>query len=371
MSFHCNTCGVEFRGRDEMKSHYEGDFHNDNVKRRVNGLVPLTSQAHGARSRIATSVQSTSYKCTICDKRFATPQTLSSHLQSQKHKEKKAKMKLTREEQDGKEAAAAAPGADAAAADTPLPTEESQDTASPPEPEEDEEWESSAVRVPDGEGLSSTDCLFCNLRAPTPEDALCHMAKTHHFTLPLADRVTDIPGLLSYLALKVNGGLCLVCGDAKMFESRQGCQNHMVSQGHCMLKLAEGEYADFYDSTVPYEQGETAGSRASGTRIQTKGAVIVSKFEKKSHQVPMQVKSSEDIPQEKKMLAEGSKAHMTLVQMSRYKQLIEAREKLGPREQRMDRNHQREQNKQRMRLGVHLNNLHGKGYQGDYVGKTL
>ena len=329
-----------------MKTHYDSDLHADNVKRRVNGIVPLTSQAHGARSRIATSVQSTSYKCGLCDKRFATPQTLSSHLQSQKHKEKKAKAKVQKE-------------ADEATTDEKDEKEDPKEEAAATLLSEAESWEATATRVKNDEALTGNDCLFCNLKSPSAEDALCHMVKAHRFTLPLSDRITDVAGLMEYLALKVNGALCLVCGDSKLFECRAGCQDHMASAGHCMIKLSENEYSDFYNESIPKFTEAAAGDIAEDNYIPTPGGAIVSKHEKKNNQTPVQYRD-ESIPQEKLLLTQQSRAHMTVQQMSRYQGLLAAREKLGKKEERMERNHVRYQQKQHMRLGVHLNNLHGK-----------
>eukprot|EP00754_Rhynchopus_humris_P000613 Rhum_TRINITY_DN10375_c0_g1::Rhum_TRINITY_DN10375_c0_g1_i1::g.38195::m.38195/K14816/REI1; pre-60S factor REI1 len=371
-SFRCNTCGLEFSALQTMKDHYEGQLHADNVKRRVNGLVPLTAQAHGARSRIATSVATTSYKCAICDKRFATPQTLASHLQSQKHKEKKlqhklrndAKAKAQEAQEAGEEKAAAAEGEEEEDEEDEASSEVSDEILRP------DAWEESADRVPEDEDLCNTDCLFCNRKAPNTEEALVHMSRAHGFSLPLADRVVDMDGLVSYLARKINGAICLVC--PKMFETRIGCQAHMASTGHCMLKLEGGEYADFYESDMPF-QTEAAGSKAVGELLALRsGAMLKSKHEKKTHQTPLQYANVEPLPQEKKMLQERQKAHMTLLQMSRYSALLVAKEKVETkREKRQERNSDRYMRKQRMRLGVHLNNQHGKGYQGDYVGKTI
>eukprot|EP01059_Diplonema_ambulator_P026425 TRINITY_DN43716_c0_g1_i1.p1 TRINITY_DN43716_c0_g1~~TRINITY_DN43716_c0_g1_i1.p1 ORF type:complete len:377 (+),score=101.13 TRINITY_DN43716_c0_g1_i1:64-1131(+) len=355
MSFHCNTCAIEFSDRDAMIRHYDSALHNDNVKRRVAGLVPLTATAHSVRSsRAATSVASTSYKCTVCDKKFGTAQTLSSHLQSQKHKDKKARKKAEKEASEAGET-----------------VEESYD-----ELQQEETWESGAPRIHPNDDLSNTDCLFCNIHAPTTEDVLCHMAKKHNFTIPLADEVIDYPGLLDYLATKVNGCLCLVCNDdSKHFETREGVQNHMAALGHQMIVLKDGEYAEFYKNLDIFTSDRApAGSAAQGEKlVLPSGHTLVSKHEYKNHQAPVQIAHPDDEEtKEKLMITMQEKAHMTTVQMNRYKALLAVRERIsGPKLKQEERQYTREQQKQSMRLGVHLNCLHGKGYQGDYVGKTI
>eukprot|EP01064_Diplonema_japonicum_P036628 TRINITY_DN8306_c0_g1_i1.p1 TRINITY_DN8306_c0_g1~~TRINITY_DN8306_c0_g1_i1.p1 ORF type:complete len:377 (+),score=110.79 TRINITY_DN8306_c0_g1_i1:62-1132(+) len=356
MQFNCNTCSMGFPDRDAMIRHYDAQLHNDNVKRRVAGLVPLTAAAHGVRSsRAATSIASTSYKCTICDKKFGTAQTLSSHLQSQKHKDKKARKRLER-------AMESQPEEDT---DEPLSSDD--------ELNKEETWEASAERITENQELQSTDCLFCNIRAPCAEDALCHMAKVHNFTLPLVDDISDITKLLEYLSVKVNGCMCLVCNDSKVFETREGCQNHMSAVGHQMITLTDGEYSEFYKNHAAFtERRKLAGASAQDELLTlASGAVIVSRHEHKHHMAPMQMAVEEtEESRAKKMITQQERSHMTTVQMNRYRALIEQK-KLGPKEKRAEKQHTREQQKQRMRLGIHLNCLHGKGYQGDYVGKTL
>eukprot|EP01060_Flectonema_neradi_P013689 TRINITY_DN2042_c0_g2_i1.p1 TRINITY_DN2042_c0_g2~~TRINITY_DN2042_c0_g2_i1.p1 ORF type:complete len:373 (+),score=69.41 TRINITY_DN2042_c0_g2_i1:53-1171(+) len=370
-TFNCNTCGVSFEGRDAMKAHYSGDLHRENVKRRVNGLVPLSQAALGARThRTTTSMATTGYKCKICDKRFATPQTLGNHMQSKQHRDKKAKYQEA--ELRAKVMAELEAEEDEETEESLESSEESANSLFDREP-----WEATAEKVGEEDKLTATDCLFCCIRAPDAESNLCHMAKAHNFTLPLADNVTDVEGLLEFLALKLNACVCLVCGlEKRQYDTRRACQDHMQAAGHNMIKLNdEDEYREFYDSTVPFDKrapiGE--GATADGTIVLKSGATIKSNFEYKSHQAPIQLKPNltAEEAKEQKLLTMQTKGHHTVVAMNRYRDLLDAREKLGKKERNIERQAVRNQQKQRMRLGVHLNCLHGKGYQGDYVGKTI
>ena len=357
-TFNCNTCGVSFEGRDAMKSHYEGDLHRENVKRRVNGLVPLSQAVLGARThKTTTSMATTGYKCKICDKRFSTPQTLGSHIQSKQHREKKAKL----QEAELRKKVLAELEAEEDEESESLESSASLDSLLDCEP-----WEATAEKVGDEDKLTATDCLFCCIRAPDAESNLCHMAKTHNFTLPLAGNVSDVNGLLEYCALKLNACVCLVCGlEKKQYDTRRACQDHMQAAGHNMIKLNdEDEYQEFYDNSVSFKKKAPIGEAATRDGVLTlkSGAHIHSNFEYKSHQAPIQLRPdlTAEEAKEQKLLTMQTKGHHTAVAMNRYRNLLDAREKLGKKEERIERQHTRQQQKQRMRLGVHLNCLHGK-----------
>ncbi|KAJ9448782.1 Cytoplasmic 60S subunit biogenesis factor [Diplonema papillatum] len=357
--YSCNTCGVVCADREALRRHYDGDLHADNVKRRVSGLVPLTAQAHGVRSRCATSMQSLSYKCTICDKRFASPQTLNSHVQSQKHKELKAKRKLAKESEEGASAATASV-VDESTIDAEDTKDDDDDL-----PLEEESWEQYAPRVPESEDLDQTDCVFCNIRAPTLEDLLCHMAKAHNFTFPLQHLIVDIQDLVDSLISKVNTGVCLVCGEeGRAFETRLGVQDHMTAKGHQMLKLSTGDYNAHYSKLPEFK---TPGGPEGDCPIEYQlpnGKKVFSKNEIKMREAAPLDKDGEVQP---RLLAETTRHQVQ--SMPRYEQLLTNMER--KKEKRARKQHTYEQQKQKMRFGVHNNCQHGKGYQGDYVGKTL
>eukprot|EP00755_Sulcionema_specki_P013211 Sspe_Gene.53368::Locus_29516_Transcript_1_1_Confidence_1.000_Length_1232::g.53368::m.53368/K14816/REI1; pre-60S factor REI1 len=376
MSFSCNTCNdVVSIDRQGLVTHYESAFHRENVNRRVNGLGPLTKAAFQKKQLESKpeEKQPTVYMCRVCDKRFTSVQTLNSHLTSQKHKLRKASQK------DGASQASGVPPSPAPV-EKEVEVEPSDDTLISDEYVEVcpgwETWE----KVPLTEDLGETDCLFCNIRCPSHEDALCHMAQIHSFTLPLFDHISDIQGLMAYLSRKVNGCMCLVCGiDGKDYESRTAAQDHMRAVGHTMIQLNDGEYSDFYDvnliDTAPI--GETAGK--GGKLVLSNGNVVMSRHEiknsrrKRDDDTVDDVKAIEDVEKraEMRLTQQARAAHLTVDAFKRYRALLELRQKGGPAARRQERQYVKEQQKYRNKLATHQNNFHSKGYQGDFVGRTI
>jgi len=90
------------------------------------------------------------------------------------------------------------------------------------------------------------------------------MTKEHSFFIPDAEYLQDLEGLVEYLGEKVGVGLrCLWCCDTgKRFKTLLSVQQHMVTKGHCKMRLEAGEtlleYVDFYDYSPSYPDGSTA-----------------------------------------------------------------------------------------------------------------
>jgi pre-60S factor REI1 len=104
--------------------------------------------------------------------------------------------------------------------------------------------------------VTETRCLFCGLPSKTMRANLKHMLQVHEFTIPLVDRCKDLRQLLQYLARKVNGLMCLVCGErTKKYDSLEAVRAHMAAQNHERLVLTS-EYADFYEGAI--DDGEQA-----------------------------------------------------------------------------------------------------------------
>jgi len=86
----------------------------------------------------------------------------------------------------------------------------------------------------------------------TVRSCLNYMLKHYGFYLPFVDYLIDVEGLLEYLGAKIGiGHQCLLCN--KRFETTLGCQQHMVTQGHCMFTMSnaseeeEQELLEYYD----------------------------------------------------------------------------------------------------------------------------
>lgn len=420
--FHCNTCQVGFQDIDGLKEHYDGALHKENVRRRVANAPPLTQLQFAKRQSgemaASTTASRAQYLCTVCDKRFATVQTLRTHLQSQKHKQRKAQQQLQKAEE---EAAAAAKAEGAVHVD---PTVAEGDdsptaplcppcvTAAPPAPADGEKDGDTAPqslppaeasgadspsttsaaltshdfwgralpepigRLQETDELQPGDCLFSNLRFSSIDDSLCYMSLKYGFDLPLFDDISDLGGLMSYLCRKVDGCMCLVCGEfGKAFETRAAAQAHMVACGHTMIRLDDGEYSDFYSRLPPTEP---AGDRLERNR-ETGRVTLPSGKELMPQDAPVQHRKKEmpllDEVQQKRrqLLIQAKAAHVSVGALEQYRELRAERMKgYAGKAVRAEIKHTvREQNKYLMKLGVTGNKLHKKGYQGDYVGRTM
>jgi pre-60S factor REI1 len=95
--------------------------------------------------------------------------------------------------------------------------------------------------------VPATQCLFCNLDAPTLDANVYHMSSLHSLFIPSQERLSDIESFLGYLATIIfEWKECLYCSLKK--GSVDGVQTHMRDKGHCMIRLsAESELLDFWE----------------------------------------------------------------------------------------------------------------------------
>lgn len=64
------------------------------------------------------------------------------------------------------------------------------------------------------------------------------MEKKHGFFIPEKKYVSDMKGLLKYLAEKINIGLlCIECENKgyKDFKTPEALKTHMIDKGHCFM----------------------------------------------------------------------------------------------------------------------------------------
>eukprot|EP01006_Ploeotia_vitrea_P006108 TRINITY_DN12293_c0_g1_i1.p1 TRINITY_DN12293_c0_g1~~TRINITY_DN12293_c0_g1_i1.p1 ORF type:complete len:412 (-),score=71.04 TRINITY_DN12293_c0_g1_i1:160-1314(-) len=267
-----------------MKAHFQSDYHQFNLQRKIAGL-PTVSQAvfqkatQAEAAKAAGSGQS-AYYCKICKKTFNSVQTLGTHLKSRKHLAAKEARREERtqatevDERDAEETAAAeAPAKVAVLEEESSSTAHAQestssssapattDAASKPqdeEMEEDSDDDEKPYIIPTG------GCLFCNHTSEEDDVDGCvaHMLNEHSFELPAQDWLTDLPGLVQYLRAKISAGLCLWCNDStKHFATVQALRNHMDAAGHRIMRWTDAfaEYTEWYDipeSTAILPDGE-------------------------------------------------------------------------------------------------------------------
>lgn len=77
--------------------------------------------------------------------------------------------------------------------------------------------------------LSQDCCLFCSFVSGDFESNLKHMSLVHGFFLPDVEYLEDAPGLIIYLAEKIDDCICLYCnGRGKEWKTQNAVRKHMV-----------------------------------------------------------------------------------------------------------------------------------------------
>lgn len=298
----CNTCQALFSSVDKVKSHYKGDWHIFNSKRRAHNLVPVSKadfkaigptvkKAPAAASK-AKAVAASAAASSDGGDSVETPQHPSAVKRAggggdakvaaaqqvvplnwggitantaeemveiakgmgigEKRMDSIVQMAMSRREEEiraekeyraRKRAAFLKANPDAAA---------------------EEEEEESAMKEDAGDGDDSDESvaeeqlpqtgpnvsIFDNKVFDTTEENVKYMRDTFGFFVPDQEILEDLDGLVEYLNEKVKlGGFCLYC--QRHFEPGRSCQQHMIAKSHCKIAYAEGvdldEFEDFYD----------------------------------------------------------------------------------------------------------------------------
>ena len=214
----CNSCAIYFQSAGEQREHYKTDFHLYNTKRRVVGLDPIAEEVWVERlDQIKTMNES------------GGVEKGSSHL-----KKRTAQTKTASTSQPSAKSAVAAPI------------------------------------------LNETYCLFDGSKHATIEDNVEYMANRYSFFIPDIEYLSDLPGLISFLALKLTEGhQCLYCD--KQFGSLQSVRGHMLDMNHCRIGTHTDDLLDdiedFY--TYPEPDQPEAALLEDGSLQLPSGAVAV------------------------------------------------------------------------------------------------
>lgn len=226
-SLTCITCHALFKDAEEQRSHYRSDWHRFNLNRKVQDLPPLTEPSYQERMEMQGKDESARkgreksmvrYGCDVCKRTFSSEKALLSHHKSSKH---------AREGQDP----------------------------------------NSYTVVGGKEGnveFFEGSCFLCSQVNDSTETLMDHLASEHHFYLPDAPSVANLPGLIGYLQEKVLvWHACLSCHDDRrfvaledeeeaaktLFQSAHACMKHMQDKGHAKVRfddVGENELAPFY-----------------------------------------------------------------------------------------------------------------------------
>jgi len=273
--FTCITCHVAFSDGEVQREHYKSDWHRYNLKRKVAELPHVTAERFRERVLAQQSQQPPpgpgdgALYCQPCKKPFRSAAQHQNHVQSRKHQEQQRRWETDEvarrhrqleAEQNNKNSELSGlsekqPGASSrpAPAVTVADAGDSDSDSSVEEVDSDE-WAEEG-------GIPPTDCLFCAHASPQLAGNMRHMTQAHSFFVPDVEFVTDLEGLVTYLGQKVGEGfICLWCNErGRHFHSAEAVQKHMRDKGHTKM-LHEGEalaeYADFYDYSRSYPEGE-------------------------------------------------------------------------------------------------------------------
>ena len=227
--------------------------------------------------------------------------------------------------------------------------------AHPPVPVEDREAD-----------VCSKRCFFSGHLSDSTEENLQHMLKYYGFTIPMVDKCRDIEGLLQYLAVKLNGLLCLVCGTkTKRYASLTALRGHMREAGHERIVLTS-EYNDFY--SVSLDDGQASGSLPSNLiDKEEQGALVLANGQRvmqKDAPVVGAVRSRPETAQqaeERRLLTQAAnQQHTALLKQFREETRKSEKKKRKIQHREMARLHHHD-----LKVGTKTGMAHPKGFEGD------
>ncbi|KAI8380407.1 C2H2 type zinc-finger-domain-containing protein [Blakeslea trispora] len=245
--FTCLACQVAFPSTERQRTHYRTDWHKYNLKRKIAQLPSVTAEqfaqkvlAQQTKGREEEERQGLVYECTVCRKSYFSENAFSNHLISKKHKELEFQ-------------------ADKQAPHSPVSQRKEATLFSDAEDDlTDTETHSIVSSHPD-HPPSTERCLFCQRMHADFESNVKHMHLVHGFFLPDIEYLQDAPGLILYLAEKIEDSICLYCnGRGKEWKSPAAVRKHMLDKGHCKMAYDESEDPEellqFYDFGLMSEQ---------------------------------------------------------------------------------------------------------------------
>lgn len=370
----CGTCAVKFTTVEELRKHYSSEWHSTNVRLRVEGKRRLTQsefrQQNGGAAddgEVGAGGQATFYSCSICNRHFKSIQTLQSHVRSTEHLLQKEKRILARDS----EAASALTSTSLGSAAIGLHRRAKAHKSAAKKFVDPSEQEAIKRReklghIPTAEDrdadVDETRCIFCGYKSADVDGNLAHMKAYHAFQLPLAHRVKDRVGLLSYLARKVNGLLCLVCNDTtKMFPSLEALRAHMHAKQHEYLHLTS-EYNEFYDGNL--DDGEAVekvdDEPSDKLVLAPSGEKKVIRRRDDAAPVPRHVEPVAQVEQRRMIAAQAHEAQAVILRERR-----EMEHKSQVQEFKNIQHQHRRRQHFNLATGLRANKLHPKGFDGE------
>ncbi|KAI8083391.1 C2H2 type zinc-finger-domain-containing protein [Gilbertella persicaria] len=229
--FTCLACQVAFPTTERQRAHYRTDWHKYNLKRKIAQLPSVTAEqfaqkvlAQQTKGREEEERQGLVYECTVCRKSYFSENAFSNHLLSKKHRDLEYQ-------------------ADKQALLSPVIKKETTSTLFSDTEEDLTDNETHSVVSSAADHPLSTDrCLFCHMMNGDFDTNMKHMSVVHGFFLPDQEYLEDAPGLIMYLAEKIDDCVCLYCnGRGKEYKTPWAVRKHMLDKGHCKMAYDESE----------------------------------------------------------------------------------------------------------------------------------
>ena len=214
--FTCQGCGLAFQQAEDQRNHYKSDLHRYNMKRRVAGLPPISTQQFNQKFM-------DNVKSNDGNNVSQTIESKPSHVKQKNfEKVKNAKQSSSQRTQQL-------------------------------EPVDQEKLMEERLKSPNR--LTKFDSLFDNHKSNTIEDNVKYMESKFSFFIPEKEYLVDLDGLLQYLADKVSvGHACLACN--KVFTSLESIRKHMLDKSHNRIaydtKIQKLEISDYYNFESSY-----------------------------------------------------------------------------------------------------------------------
>ncbi|AAZ11913.1 zinc finger protein, conserved [Trypanosoma brucei brucei TREU927] len=355
----CGACGVAFDSIEASRKHYQSDFHVHNVRMRVEGKRPVTAQEY-KHMRIAEGIDvdndgGPSFACKLCKKTFHCVQTLQAHVRSTAHLIKKEQRILARDS----DAASALTSTSLGSAAVGL---HRRHNAKRPKALSEGTKKTKEVKVQPEEreeDVSEVRCFACGALSDNVEANLEHLFNVHEFTIPLQEKCTDVAGLLSYVARKTNGLLCLVCGEkTRSFASLEALRAHMREKNHDRIILGP-EYDEFYSiSLADVDVGERLDLNNMELVVSDSRRCV----QRREAEVPRPRKkdSNARIEQHRLLIAAQYETQVALRREER-EEMREVHREAHKLLKRQDAHYQEHM----MKVSLRSNKLHPKGYDGE------
>lgn len=254
-TFTCATCYALFEAADQHRAHYQSDWHQYNLRRKVDGLPPVVESVFLQRlgqyqktlEEGRAPVTSGQVVCTICAKNFASENSYLNHIKSKKHLENVSKQVTV-------STTFPAPRTSLAGERTKDNALQDGSTFIDADAPIEEIREAIESKLALAKRLRPEECIFCRQTSENFESNMGHMTHEHGLYIPDIDFVTDLPEMMAYLADKVAiAHCCIYCpASVQPFASLEAVRKHMIDKGHLKIRYDDegmNELADFYDYT--------------------------------------------------------------------------------------------------------------------------